>query len=77
MMNLKLMRFKIIKDDRVLEAMLDERLSFLDNFKMLVHIYDYDLDGFKVYDPKAKVFLNCEVPIEEFNINSFILLYLF
>ena len=76
-MHQKLMRFKIIKDDRVFEAYLDERLSFLENFKMLVHIVDYDLDGFMVYDPKKKIFLDNDIPIEVFNINSFKLMYLF
>lgn len=71
------MRFKIIKDDRVFEALLDERLSFVDNFNMLVNIADFDLDGFLVYDPYKKVFLNNETPIELFNINSFRLMYLF
>lgn len=73
----KLMRFKIIKDNRVLEAQLDERLSFEDNFKLLVNITDFDLDGFRVYDPKKKIFLNTTLPIEVFNINSFRLMYLF
>lgn len=76
-MHQKLMRFKIIKDDRVFEAELDERLSFIDNFKMLVNITDFDLDGFRVYDPSKKIFLNNETPIELFNINSFKLMYLF
>lgn len=73
----KLMRFKIIKDDRVFDAFLDERLSFIDNFKMLVHISDYDLDGFKVYDPNKKIFLNTSIPIEEFNIGNYMMMYLF
>lgn len=73
----KLMRFKIIKDDRVFDAYLDERLSFSDNFKLLVNISDFDLDGFKVFDPIRKVFLNENIPIEEFNINSYMMCYLF
>lgn len=76
-MNEKLIRFKVIKDDRVFDAFLDDRLSFLDNFKMLVHISDYDLDGLMVYDPIKKLFLNNQVPIEEFNINDYKMMYLF
>ena len=76
-MNQKLMRFKIIKDDRVFDAFLDERLSFLENFNMLVNISDFDLDGFRVYDPSKKIFLNTDMPIEVFNINSYKLMYLF
>lgn len=76
-MHEKLMRFKVIKDDRVFDAFLDERLSFLDNFKMLVHISDYDIDGCMVYDPYKKIFLNNEIPIEEFNINEYKMMFLF
>lgn len=73
----KMMRFKVIKDNRIFETILDERLSFTDNFKMLVNIDDYDLDGFKVYDPFKKMFLNCDIPIEEFAIKDFRIMYLF
>lgn len=76
-MHNKLFRFKIIKDDRVIETYLDERLSFNDNLKYLSKIVDFDADGFKVYDPNKKIFINNEIPIEVFNINSFMLLYLF
>lgn len=71
------MRFKVIKDDRVFEAMLDERLSFTENFKQIVKLADFDLDGFRVYDPNKKIFLDIEIPIYFFNINSFKLMYLF
>ena len=73
----KLLRFKVIKDDRVFDAFLDERLSFLDNFRMLVHISDYDIDGCMVYDPYKKIFLNNKIPIEEFNINEYKMMFLF
>ena len=76
-MHEKLIRFKIIKDDRVVETYLDERLSFDENIKLLANITDFDTDGFKVYDPDKKVFLDNKIPIEVFNINSFILMYLF
>lgn len=76
-MHEKLIRFKIIKDDRVIETYLDERLSFNENLKYLARISDFDIDGFKVYDPNKKVFLNNEIPIEVFNISSFMLMYLF
>lgn len=73
----KLIRFKVVKDERVIETYLDERLSFNENLKYLSNITDFDTDGFKVYDPNKKVFLNNEIPIEVFNINSFMLMYLF
>lgn len=71
------MRFKIIKDGRIIEALLDERLSFNDNFKYLVNVSDFDPEGLKVYDPNIKAFLKEDLPIEVFNINSFMLMYLF
>lgn len=73
----KLMRFKIIKDDRVFDAYLDERLSFIDNFKMLMNISDYDIDDCMVYDPTKKIFLDNNIPIEIFNINDYKIMYLF
>lgn len=76
-MHEKLMRFKVIKDDRVFDAFLDDRLSFLENFKMLVSISDYDIDGCMIYDPNKKIFLNNEIPIEEFNLNEYKMMYLF
>lgn len=76
-MHQKLMRFKVIKDNRIFEALLDERLTFNENFKCIVKLTDFDLDGFKVYDPSKKVFLDTQIPIIWFNINSFKLMYLF
>lgn len=75
-MNKKLMRFKVIKDDTIIDAYLDDRLSFKDNFKYLKNIVEIDND-YKIYDPNKKVFLNNEIPIEVFNINSYMLMYLF
>ena len=73
----KLIRFKVIQDERVIETQLDERLSFDDNFKYLVNISDFDPKGLRVYDPDKKIFLANDIPIEVFNINSFMLMYLF
>lgn len=75
-MNKKLMRFKVIKDDTIIDAYLDDRLSFKDNFKYLKNLVEID-DDYKIYDPNKKVFLNNEIPIEVFNINSYMLMYLF
>ena len=44
-MHQKLMRFKVIKDNRIFEALLDERLSFNENFECIVKLADFDLDG--------------------------------
>jgi len=73
----KLMRFKVIKDDRVFDAYLDERLSFVDNFKLLENILDTSSNYYKVYDPNKKLFLNTSVPIEEFSISNYMMMYLY
>lgn len=77
MMNEILIRFKLIKDNRVLDVFVDERLNFKANYKLLSNIVEIDRFDYKVYDPNKKIFLDNEVPIEEFNINSYLLLYLF
>lgn len=76
MMNKKLIRFKVIKDNTIVDAYIDERLSFKDNFKYLSKIIDLD-EYYEVYDPNKKVFLDCDVPVEVFNINCYMLMYLF
>lgn len=76
-MNEILIRFKVVKNNRIIEAYLDRRLSFNSNFKYLSKISNYSLINYKVYDPNKKIFLDCDVPIETFSINSFMLFYLF
>lgn len=72
-----LIRFKLIKNDYVFEAVLDSRLSFKDNFKLLQNIIDKNLKNIRVFDPNKRVFLDENTPLVNFNINNFILLYLF
>lgn len=66
-MNKVLIRFYIVKDERVIEAYFDERLSFIDNFKMLNYLNEP-----KIYDPNKCIFLNNKVPISYFAINRFV-----
>ena len=72
-----LIRFKFIKNDYIFEAVLDSRLSFKDNFKLLQNIIDIDIKNVKVYDPKNRVFLNRDIPIKQFDINYFVYFYLY
>lgn len=72
-----LIRFKFIKNDYIFEAVLDSRLSFKDNFKLLQNIIDIDIKNVKVYDPKNGVFLNRDIPIKQFDINYFVYFYLY
>lgn len=72
-----LVRFKLIKNNYVFEVILDCRLSFIDNFKLLQNIIKLDLKDAKVYDPNKRLFLDRNIPICEFNIQYFIYLYIF
>lgn len=73
----KLVRFKIIKNDDILEALLDERLSFIDNLRLLNNLVNINTNNIRIYDPIKKIFLNSKIPIKEFYINSFMIIYLF
>lgn len=72
-----LIRFHRVIDNTIIEAKLDYRLSFLENFKLLESICEINLSNSLVYDNYRKQFLNMNTKLEEFNINSFIELVLF
>jgi len=72
-----LIRFKIVKLDRIIETYLDERLSFKDNLVLLSDLLDIDIKDCVVYDNNKKIFLKMDVPIREFTINYFVYFYLF
>ena len=71
-----LFRLKFIKSNRVIECVFDERLSFKDNFRLLKELTKIN-DDFEIYDPDKKIFLKKEIPIREFGISRFMLLYVF
>lgn len=73
----KIIRFKIVKNNYVFEAVLDDRLSFSENFKMLENIMDIDIKNSRVYDPNKNVFLDSNVAINAYNISNIMLFYLF
>ena len=72
-----MIRFRFIACDRTLECALDERLSFEQNFRLLEQISDVRCENIAIYDPEKKIFLNKDLPLSEFNICRFILLYVF
>ena len=72
-----LIRFRFIARDMTIECVLDERLSFKENFSLLQQISDIDCRKIVIYDPEKKIFLKEDLPIKEFNIGRFILLYVF
>ena len=72
-----LVRFKIIKNDEIIDVYLDDRLNLIDNLSIISSLIKIDMKNVKVYDPHKGIFLNRHLPIREFNINSYLLLYLF
>lgn len=71
-----LMRFKIVKTGRIVEAYLDRRLSFYDNFILLEKMLDERIAGYRVFDQNKGIFLDMNIPIEEFDIKTFMYFYL-
>ena len=72
-----LIRFRFIDCDKTIECALDERLSFRENFQLLEKISDINCMNIAIYDPEKKIFLNEDLPLKQFNICRFILLYVF
>ena len=70
-------RMKDVKSSMIIEAALDERLSFRDNFKLLDEMLEISLESAQVYDPYKKIFLDRNIVIADFHFGSFILLHLF
>ena len=44
----KYIRFKLIKNNDTFEAIIDERLSFIENFKLLKNIYNLCIEDINV-----------------------------
>ena len=72
-----MIRFKIIKTGKIIELILDSRLSFKDNLELLSEIADEDFNNVLIYDPIKKIFLDTDVELSRFNISYFMTLHLF
>ncbi len=72
-----LLRLLIVRNRRIIEAYLDQRLSFQENFVYLQQLTDEDLSKAIVYDPNKKLFLDETIPMKEYRISYFMLLELF
>ena len=72
-----MMRFRIIKNGHVVEATLDDRLSFKENLRILGEISGELIMDAEVYDPMKRIFLDKEVPLNVFSFEYFVSLYLF
>lgn len=71
------MRLKMVRNGRIIEVWLDERLSFNDNFAMLKDMTEEDLDDVRVYDPLKKIFLDRNVPLADYGFRGFMKLHIF
>ena len=77
-MNKVALRFKIVKDEKVIEVLFDKRLTFSENFKLFNEIYDLgDIENICVYDRTYDKALRKDVKIELFNFSNFTYLYIY
>ena len=72
-----LLRLMIVRNKKIIEACLDDRLSFKENFRYLQQLTGEDLSEAIVYDPIKKLFLDENIPIRDYRIGYFMLLELF
>ena len=72
-----LIRFLFINNGRIMEVYLDDRLSFNDNLKLISNITNLDNNEYLVYDPIRKIFLDRNIPLNMFEIETFRMFYLF
>ena len=77
MSNSVVLRFRIVKNNHIVEASFDRRLSFLQNIELLNMIIDEKIGDFYIYDPLRGIFLDRRCPIECFNIESMMMFDVF
>ena len=70
-------RFVLVKSSEILEVKLDIRLSFEDNFKIIKKLIKTNYDNIYVFDPIRKIFLRRDLPLFNFEIETFRMFYLF
>ena len=73
-----ILRFNVIKSGQVFEVIFDKRLSFIENFKLLKEINSFELEkDMYIYDLDRMQALKKDIPLNEFNFQSNMTLYLF
>ena len=77
-MNKIILRFCIVKNSEVFEAVFDTRFSFTDNFRLFSDIYPFRLlEETRIMDLDREQALRKDVPLSHFNFRNFMTLYLF
>ncbi len=71
------MRLKEVRNGRITEAFLDDRMSFRENFILLEEIAGINIHDAEVYDPYKKIFLDRNIRLSEFGFSGLVLLHLF
>ena len=72
-----LVRFLLVHNNQVIEVYLDKRLSFNENLKIIKDLIELDKDEFYIYDPIRKIFLDRNISLSSFKIETFRMFYLF
>lgn len=66
-----LIRLYVVKHQKSIESIFDERLSFKENLALLSELTGDDYSSCLIMDPLRKIFLRNDVPIQEFEISAF------
>ena len=69
-------RLKDIRSSTIIEADLDRRLSFYENFILLEELTDIGLKNAQVYDPYKKIFLDRNIAGSEFDFKGLVFRHL-
>ena len=73
-----LIRLFVIRENKVVEAIFDKRLSFNENFILLNKMVDnISFDTFHVYDPIRRIFLDKNRILKDMGTYSFMTFYLY
>lgn len=68
-MNKLILNFRCVANDKQYDLLLDKRLSFKDNFKLLGELTDIDIDN--VYILYFNIPLRKDVPLEYFDLPQY------
>ena len=72
-----MIRFRLVQSGKIIECLLDDRLDLKENLAILSDLTGEDISGSLVYDPIKKIFLDRNIPLSSFNMDYFMMLYLF
>ena len=72
-----MIRFRLVQSGRIIECLMDDRLDLKENLAILSDLTGEDISGSLVYDPIKKIFLDRNIPLSSFNMDYFMMLYLF